>query len=237
MRFRRSNGSYATDGSVNNKSVSQLFYENMRATMGNFNGSELRIAGHSLGNQLAIAVSKRLSDGVSSGALSSKFLPKRIALLDPFYSKGAKSYLNNRWNGEVARDYTRQLKNRGSVFAYYQTSVTGQLGFIGVGDDNQGLKDLSAYVSVRPWFIGGADVPAKHISAPNLYFLSFNSAPPEEVRIGWWWRRIQTGNVAAWASTSTSRIRDMMNNRYYWDQVEGRYTADPSDDQFERKNK
>jgi len=150
MRFRLSNGSYTTNPSVNNKSVSQLFYENIAATMGNFQGSELRLAGHSLGNQLVIATGKRLSDGVSNGSLSNKFLPKRIALLDPFYSKGAKSYLNNRWNGEVARDYTRQLKNKASVFEYYQTSVTGQLGFIGVGDDNQGLKDLSAYVSVRP---------------------------------------------------------------------------------------
>ena len=236
MRLRRTDGSYTTASLVNNKSVSMLMRESIQTAMPNYNGNNLRLAGHSLGNQLVIATSQLLKNDVISGNLSSNFLPERVALLDPFYSRDAKAYLNNRWNGEVARDYVRQLKNEGVYFEYYQTSATGQLGFIGVGDDNNGLKDLSAYTMVRPWYIGGLDVAAKHIAAPNLYFLSFGSAPPEEVTISWW-RRRPTGQDAASASTSDSRIGDMMNNNYFWDQVEGRYTVNTDDDQFERKRK
>ena len=58
---------------------------------------------------------------------------------------------------------------------------------------------------------------------------------PEEVTITWWGKRKLTGNQAASATTSTNRIRQMMGDNYHWDQVEGRYTADQSDDQFERK--
>ncbi|KZX81487.1 hypothetical protein A3715_35245 [Oleiphilus sp. HI0009] len=68
------------------------------------------------------------------------------------------------------------------------------------------------------------------------YFRSMASNAPEEVTIRWWGARRTTGKLAASARTSDSRIQEMMGDRYHWDQVEGRYTTDPSDDQFERKN-
>jgi hypothetical protein len=43
-------------------------------------------------------------------------------------------------------------------------------------------------------------------------------------------------SMAASASTPNNRIKFMMGNIYEWDQVEGFYTADPADDQFEVKN-
>ena len=62
------------------------------------------------------------------------------------------------------------------------------------------------------------------------------SAAPEEVTINWRGKRTPTGQDAASASTPDSRIQAMMGDQYHWDQVEGRYTADPIDDQFEIKN-
>ena len=58
---------------------------------------------------------------------------------------------------------------------------------------------------------------------------------PNEVRLNFWRQRRSTGNVAASAATPNQRILDLMDSGYLWDQVEGRYTPSPSDDEFEFK--
>ena len=58
---------------------------------------------------------------------------------------------------------------------------------------------------------------------------------PTEVTLNFWKQRKATGNDAASASTSNERIIQLMDSGYLWDQVEGRYTPTPSDDQFEYK--
>ena len=59
---------------------------------------------------------KLISDKIDAGLVSQKLLPNRITLLDPFYSKGEKSYLNNKWTGEVCREYVTYLKEKNVVF-------------------------------------------------------------------------------------------------------------------------
>jgi len=232
MRYETVNGGYSTKANIN-VSASELFYRAYASAMKGYSGNNIRIVGHSLGNQMAIAVTQKISTNIIKGNISDNLLPSRVALLDPFYSKGRKSFLGNRWTGEVAVDYVRNLINEGVLFEYYQTSGITDLW---IGDKNQRLKDLSAYASVRPWYIPSFGIAAKHIAAPNLYFLSFNSDAPDEVRIRWW-RRYQTGNDALSAATSDARLIEMTNSNYYWDQVEGRYTVSTDDDQFERKRK
>jgi hypothetical protein len=85
-----------------------------------------------LGNQVAIVLTKKISDAVSAGTMNSKLLPKRVALLDPFYSQNGKSYLGNKWTGEVCRTYVSAiLKTKGVIFEAYRTSAASSSGFIG----------------------------------------------------------------------------------------------------------
>jgi len=233
MRYKLPNGSYSTAAGVN-VSASQLMFDSIVEAMQDYRGSNLRIAGHSLGNQMAVAVSDKLATAVAKKQISSRLLPSRVALLDPFYSKGSKSYLNGLWTGEKAREIVPVLKNKGVLFEYYQTSGITDLW---IGDKNEGLKDMCAYNSVAPWYIPSWGIAEKHIAAPNLYFISYSSAPPEEVTINWWGRRKQTGKDALSASTSDNRLDEMMNSNYRWVQVEGRYTITADDDQYARKNK
>ncbi|WP_374326081.1 hypothetical protein [Aquipseudomonas alcaligenes] len=87
------------------QSASDLLFNSCKDNMAGYSGSNIRILGHSLGNQMAIVLTKKISDAVTAGTLSSKLLPKRVALLDPFYSNNAKSWLGNQWTGAVCRNY------------------------------------------------------------------------------------------------------------------------------------
>jgi len=98
------------------------------------------------------------------------------------------------------------------------------------------LESIVNLNHLRFWYLNSWDIAGKHVEARHWYFQSMNNAEPEEVTINWWGRRKDTGYDAASARTSDNRIKVMMGNDYEWDQVEGRYTAKPSDDQFEVKN-
>lgn len=240
MRYRQSDGSYSTQQSPN-ISVSEIAFRQYKALFANHSNSNFRFAGHSLGNQLATAVAKKISDGTRNGSVSSNLMPERLELLDPFWSKDGKSYLGdsnndgkNDWTGERVRWYIDTMKNRHNLAVtwYKSTAILN----LGIGDGNNPLKDVAALQSMRFWYLDSWQIVDKHIYAWKHYFLSYSSAAPKEVTLNFWRQRKATGNVAASASTSTSRIRQMMGNQYVWDQVEGRYTIDASDDQFERKN-
>jgi len=88
----------------------------------------------------------------------------------------------------------------------------------------------------------------KHIAASYLYLQSMKYDAPSEVRLGAWvgpwyfrhWNpvaRVETGNKALSAATTNERVKQMMTSRYYWTQVEGRYTNTTHDDQFVRTNR
>ncbi len=104
MRWRNSSGVYTTGPT---KSAADLMFDSYKANLAGYSGSNIRILGHSLGNQMAIVLTKKISDAVTAGTVNSKLLPKRVALLDPFYSNSAKSFLGNKWIGEVCRTYVQ----------------------------------------------------------------------------------------------------------------------------------
>jgi hypothetical protein len=207
----------------------------------NNSSNNLRFAGHSLGNQLAVAVAKKINDGINNGSVSTNVMPKRIELLDPFWSQDGKSYLGdsngdgqNDWNGEVVQWAIEDLiADQDVAVTWYKTSGIFDLW---LGDANTSLESKVALINNRFWYLASWDLVSKHVHAPKWYFMSMASSAPEEVKINWWGGRSKTGYDAASASTSDNRIKFMMGNTYEWDQVEGRYTADPADDQFEVKN-
>jgi hypothetical protein len=238
MRYRLSDGSYSTNHSPN-KSVGQIAFEQVTAALAGNTSYYVRLSGHSLGNQLATIVAGKISDAIYAGDVGVNVMVDRLELLDPFYSKDGKSYLGDAngdgkldWTGERVRWIVQDLIERHNtpVTAYYSSNIND----LWIGDKNLPLRAMVAEMWHRYWYL--ADEVNKHNHVVPSYFRSMASAPPEEVTINWWGNRTATGNDAASASTDDSRILEMMGDTNYWDQVEGRYTADPEDDQFEIKN-
>lgn len=238
MRYRLDDGSYSTLQSPT-KSIGEMAFEHIITALAN-NNERLRLAGHSLGNQLAVFVAKQINDGINTGTLSENFMPERIALLDPFWSQDGKSYLgdknddgSNDWVGERTRwAIEDMIYDRDIAVEWYKTSAIFDAW---IGDQNSDLENIVAVTNVRFWYLSAIEIVGKHVNARHWYFQSMADEEPEEVTINWWGGRKQTGWDAASARTSNDRIRVMMAVGYEWDQVEGRYTADTGDDQFEVK--
>lgn len=226
MRWRKADGLYSTENSPN-ESASQLLYDEYVKAMKGYKGSEIRIAGHSLGSQMAIALTKKLSDNVDLGVISPELLPKRVALLDPYFSNLGKYYLNFKWTGEVARSYVKTLIDEKNIpFELYKSSelTTGI-----AGDDNLELQKMCATSYMQPLFDYDIQQIEKHYAAKYTYFSSFASKPPLEYYNG-----SLTNSIAASASTPDLRIAQMMGPLYYWKQNAGQYTEATNDDAYQK---
>lgn len=243
---------------IKNSSVSDLFYDAYLDAMSNHGDGEIRLVGHSLGSQLALAAARKISDAVMAGEVSEYLHPDRLGLLDPFFSNILKPFWFFTTTGEKSVEAAEILKDAGVVFELYRTSlapVVGQIVGLATMDDDSVLKinKLSAHQNMRLWYVGLDEGPIeqianRHIAAPYLYFESMKYEAPTEVRIGGWvgpwyfrhWNpfaRIETGKKALSAATSGERVKEMMTSQYYWDQVEGRYTNTTHDNQFVRKRR
>ncbi|PJI08531.1 MULTISPECIES: Ig-like domain-containing protein [Clostridium] len=227
MRWRRANGSYDTSNSIN-MTAAQLLYNQYVQAMKNYTGNEIRIAGHSLGSQMAISLTKQISDNVDSGNISHELLPKRVALLDPYFSNLPKSYLGFKWTGEVARSYVRTLIDQKNIPFELYTSSDLTKGI--AGDDNIPLQKMCATSYMRPTFYDDIQQIERHYAAKYTYFSSMSSNPPLEC-----YNNALTGNVAASASTSDFRIAQMMGITAHWVQTGGRDSWDTSDDIYEKQ--
>lgn len=223
MRWRDHNGNYKSGP---NKDAATLLFESLRDNMSNFAGSKLVIAGHSLGNQMALRVSKKLKDGISAGNTNSKLKPKRVALLDPYYSNGKKSYIGNKWTGEKARSIADTLKGWGVILeAYRSSSVTNT--FL-VGDENKGLLNKTAFVELKPWYFQSWQQAEKHGAAVFHYLWSFDFAPPSIKN---------SSDIGLSASTSDSRTKSLMNGNKRLIHDLGAYTKTPGDDRLKYGNR
>lgn len=218
MRWRKADGSYATGPSV---SAGELLFRAYRDNLAGYQGSNIRLLGHSLGNQMAIVIAKKVSDAVAAGTMNSKLLPKRVALLDPFYSNQAKSYLGNQWVGAVCRSYVTALKGKGVIFEAYRSSAVTSTVF--VGDSNTGLMKMTAFTELKPLYFGTTQQAQKHNAAVWHYLWSFSFNPP-----------VLTGTTtqAASARTSDARITQLMNGTQKLVHDRGTSTKEPSDDTF-----
>jgi hypothetical protein len=218
MRWRNSSGVYANGPS---QSAADLMFTSYKDNLAGYSGSNIRLLGHSLGNQMAIVLTKKISDAVTAGSVNSKLLPKRVALLDPFYSQDPKSFLGNKWVGEVCRTYVSELKGKGVIFEAYRTSAASSSGFI--GDSNTGLMNMTAFSELKPWYFNATQLTEKHNAAAWHYLWSFSYNPP--LITG-------TSNQAASAKTVDSRISTLMNGSKKLQHDQGAYTKEPSDDNF-----
>lgn len=223
MRWRNSAGNYSNGPS---KSAADLLFDSYKANLAGYTGSNIRIAGHSLGNQMAIVLTKKISDAVNAGTVSSKLLPKRVALLDPFYSNWGKSYLGNKWVGEVCRTYVSELKTKGVIFEAYRTSAATSTVF--VGDANTGLLNMTAFTELKPWYFQSWQQAEKHNAAVWHYLWSHSFNAPAISG---------SSLLGASAKTSDSRIKDLMNGTQKLVHDLGAYSKEPSDDTFKLQNR
>jgi len=238
MRYRLSDGSYSTQHSPS-KSVGQIAFDQVSAALADNTSHYVRLSGHSLGNQLATIVAGKISDAIYAGDAGINVMVDRLELLDPFWSKDGKEYLgdangdgNLDWNGERTFWTVQDLIARHNIPV--TTYLSSNINNLWIGDKNLPLRAIVTEMWNRFWYL--ADEVNKHNHVVPFYFRSMASAPPEEVTINWAGVRSETGQDAASAATDDNRVLEMMDDTNYWDQVEGRYTADPEDDQFEIKN-
>ncbi|NME69095.1 cell adhesion protein [Flammeovirga aprica] len=231
MRYKKADGSYMESNF--DISLTEIAFHQLNQILPANTSNNIRFVGHSLGCQLATAIAYKFSK-------ENPIALKRLELLDPFWSRGGKSYLSD-YNkvgqddfvGEVSRWYVKEMITKDNLaVTWYRTSGIADLG---IGDKNRPMEELVALVNMRFWYLNGLQIPDKHVYSRHHYFFSKSFEAPVECTISWW-NRSKTGNVAASANTTDQRIREMMGNRYHWDQVEGRYTVTPEDDWFERKS-
>lgn len=225
LRWRKYDESYERyTGSE--KSVAEIFLENYIKAMKSYNGSEIRLVGHSLGAQLNINSTKLIEDAITSGRISSRLRPNRVALLDPFFSKGEKNYLGGRWPGEICREYVKEFKQKGIVVEEYKSSNMNDLL---IGDSNTELKKMVVYTEIYPDFTGLVNQQAKHCYGKEWYIYSQGFNAPSEYLNG-----LLTGNVAPSASTPTWLMKQMCDTGYYWTQRDGKNSSTPEDDIFNK---
>jgi hypothetical protein len=83
-RFRKCDGSFAptpASSPYKNKPVGQIFFEAYRDALAGFSGSQLVVAGHSLGHQVVAAGMKRVIDAGPAQVPQ----PTKITFLDPYW--------------------------------------------------------------------------------------------------------------------------------------------------------
>ncbi len=214
MRWLSSSNGYQSSNIKH--SVTELLTTEIISNMSDFNGSELRLAGHSLGHQLALTISNSL---FNSTLKYPALQPKRIALLDPYASNGKKRFLNNDWVGERARKIVKKLSLAGVAIETYTTSAVASTPFS--GDINTKLLNQTAYAELLPWYFGPQKIAQKHEAAIWHYFWSFEFSEPNL-----FWSKKQGLS----ASTTNERVRSLMNSPKKLQQVYGIYTKTPADD-------
>jgi len=208
--------------------------------MGDFHGPELRIAGHSLGNQVVVGALGRLAIDVREGQLPAEMLPTQLLLLDPYWSPAEQDYLEEQGTGDRVRQIIKdRLRPRNILVSWYRSSLMTE-GIL-VSDSNPQLRSLvSAYVLMDPAYCGFADQVCRHEAAWQSYFYSFAFDPPHEcVRANPNADCESTGLPAISASTPVERLREVAGKHYEWDQIErsddsSTLTRRTDDDWYER---
>lgn len=235
MRYKMPSGSYSSTNSPT-VSISDIAYSDFLKIMGSYNGAEIRLAGHSLGSQLATIVSYKLFSSKSF------LMPKKLELLDPFWSKDAKTYLGDEvngetdskclaedtsvdWIGERIRCYIGIMTANRTTQIYLPVTwlKTSAVGDVGVGDSNSKLKPIVALVNCTSSWWPLTQQDKKHVWAKNVYF----------------WSKGNKGKTTGfpYSDASLTDIRKAMNrgDTSGYKQRIGSGTTDPSDDEFDFK--
>lgn len=221
MRYKTRNGYKEFN---NGMTVTDLIIEDFIEVFGSYQGNDIRIVGHSLGNQLATTLAYRISEAYYDGLVSYNAVPKRLVLLDAFWGKGTEECVDGRWVGEVCREYVKKLIQRHNIaIEQYKSSAVGGV----IADENLDMRKMTAFFRIWPDFIGIIGQDHQHKYSYYWYAKSI-----EGVVTG-------SNNAKFGAAATHNNIRSLMNYgkwfQYFWYTKYGKDTADPVDDYFQRK--
>ncbi|MCH9686502.1 MAG: hypothetical protein K0V04_34030 [Deltaproteobacteria bacterium] len=217
MRWR------SADGSLNDWpfdfSVGQLAHGSLVAGLLEANAPTVRLAGHSLGNQVATAIASGLLANVQQEEVSSRMLPERVSLLDPFWSGGGKGYLDGQTTGARVHQLVGGLLDAGVAVDAYRSSA---LSSPPLGDTNKGLMDDVCLVELRPRYFRPGQQALKHIAGFWHYLLGFQFP----TTLG--------GEEVPTAVAPVSVLEACIDGDDRWRQDEGTETKTPQDDTYQR---
>ncbi len=230
MRYKIRNGSYLTFLN-NTKTVTQIAYEEYSMAFSGYTGAEVRFAGHSLGNQLATTLAMTVSDKVAAGQLSSSLMPKRLALLDPFWGKFGETCVGGKWVGEVCRAYVKTMLTRNKIaLEQFKSSAMGGA----VADENLDMRKMASFYRIWPDFIGVTDQTSQHLYAYIWYGLSMGGTVSggTGVSLG---AAATADNIKATSNWNYS-TNSVKSSQYFWYTSSGKSTYVSSDDAFTKKS-
>jgi len=223
MRWRRGDGSYAP-APPDTPSAGELFARTYIAAMTEhpYTGGNIRIAGHSLGGQMAVRMTWLVEQAIRAGDAPAAIRPTRVALLDPYWSLGPKDYLDGQTTAAAIRKYVADLLPTGILFEWYRSSV---LTLPNQGDRNEPMEHMMLYADMHPAYV--ADAMSRHIAARHLYFWSYAFDGPPSC----------AGDACLHIHTLLARLSDaqlaaLMRSDVMWQQTGGLYTASPNDDVY-----
>lgn len=221
LTWKKCDGTDTNEGAPSGN-IADALYNDFVQAMGNYQGPNIRIAGHSLGNQLATRLTEKLSTAIKAGKLSPKMLPKRVALLDPWWMTGNALF---EARGPIVKTTIESLIKEGVIFERYKTS---DLADDKVGDRNLELTKIIGQTEILPDYYSENNQGSRHMAAPFLYFLSFASPPPKGCIK-------PCTDVAPSAATSDERIAELMKEAAEYTQVGGKTTPETDDNTFLKK--
>lgn len=233
MRWKKPDGSFVNFGA--NKTVADLFAEEYQKVFNSsYGGGRIHVIGNSLGGNLTMAGMVELYERGQSASL----MPDRITLIDPYWSQsslygGSGVLPYDAWDtrdfGGIAAEIT--YSNYNTAIEYFRTSVAGQQ-----GTSERAIK-RAAFTHFDTGFTNIIGTVDKHTLPVKQYLWSRSYAAPPEVSRDFVWQEFTpTGNVAASATTSDARIREMMTDQKHWNHIEGGDDVFPSNDTFEVRN-
>ncbi|MBZ9713111.1 hypothetical protein [Deinococcus multiflagellatus] len=222
MRYRQPDGSY-TQAGMPTVSAGQLFYAAYKSALSawTYSGAEgVRVMGHSLGAQMALALADRAA---ADPALPAGKRPSRIILADPYWSPaspgGGHSYSFLSPDATPAARSARiaqALKNSGVAVEWIKSSRLNDLG----GDNNLAMAKFISRTEIFPEYVfdlnPASGLARKHGVAPRWYM----------------WTRSFAPNGAVSAANALAAAVGRMNSGVRYDQQGGRSTVSPGDDTF-----
>ena len=174
---------YCTAGQSNcifpNVDITQMAYQSYQQAFSglvNFHPTELRIAGQSLGTQIATQLTDRV--------VHNKTLPQptRLVLLDPYFSSNGMGVSEDHLPASVADYNADKVADILKTVNKFPVSVyrTSRLSFWPTGDPAVKLTSQVAFLQLYPKFVDH-DTPSYqaelHISSIYIYFMSMKSQP------------------------------------------------------------
>ncbi len=210
----------------NNKNMTELVYENYQQVFAGYQ-KEIRLLGHSLGNQLATTLAKKISDQIAAKVIPRSYMPQRLVLLDPFWGKGKEACVGGRWIGEVCCDYMQTMLRRdGLIVEQYKSSFLGGL----IADENLEMRKMVCFTNLCPSFISKLDSTDQHCYA--FYWYTMSLATEITDGSGHFIGAAATNEQIKSQSNWDYQAEKMKDNPVHFYTEQGNDTATPNDDLF-----